>query len=274
MEEHPIGTVRAVYFSATGTTRTIALTLARTLAEELSAPLEEYDFTLPAARTAPPPVQAGDLVVAGLPVYAGRLPNVLLPYLETWEGAGALALPLVLFGNRNFDDALIELRDLLIRRGFRPFAAAAFVGEHAFSTTLAAGRPDRTDLDTARAFARRAADKLRAGPVEEPVAVAGRTPIGPYYQPRDRSGAPLDIRKVRSKVGAQCDQCGLCAKLCPMGSIDPRDVRSYTGICIKCGACIKGCPRQARYYDDPGYLYHKEELELGYARPASISLFL
>ena len=56
MEEHPIGTVRAVYFSATGTTRTVALTLARTLAEELSAPLEEYDFTLPAARTAPPPV--------------------------------------------------------------------------------------------------------------------------------------------------------------------------------------------------------------------------
>ena len=63
----------------------------------------------------------------------------------------------------------------------------------------------------------------------------------------------------------RCDHCGRCAALCPMGSIDPSDVTHYTGICIKCGACIKGCPRGARGYDDPGYLYHKQELELGYA---------
>ncbi len=74
------------------------------------------------------------------------MPNVLLKYLETVKGDGAAAMPVVTFGNRAFDDSLIELRDILRDNGFRPFAAAAFVGEHSFSTTLAAGRPDVDDL--------------------------------------------------------------------------------------------------------------------------------
>ena len=274
MEYRPGGVVCAVFFSPTGTTRTVVSLLARTLAAELSAPLESYDFTLPAPRERIPPSGPLDVTVVGLPVYAGRLPNVLLPYLEQWEGRGALAVPVVLFGNRNFDDALIELRDLLEQRGYHTLAGAAFVGEHAFSRTLAAGRPDSADLDQAQRFARAVADKLRAGPFPTPAHVAGRQPVGPYYQPRDQAGAPIDIRKVKPTVDDRCDHCGRCAALCPMGSIDPSDVTHYTGICIKCGACIKGCPRGARGYDDPGYLYHKQELELGYARPAPISLFL
>ena len=59
-----------------------------------------------------------------------------------------------------------------------------------------------------------------------------------------------------------------------MGSIDPQNVRNYLGICIKCGACIKKCPHGAKYYDDPGYLYHKTELEEGYVRRAAVSLFV
>ncbi len=58
-----------------------------------------------------------------------------------------------------------------------------------------------------------------------------------------------------------------------MGSINPENVREYTGICIKCGACVKKCPPGAKYYDDPGYLYHKTELEEGYKRRAEVRLF-
>ena len=59
-----------------------------------------------------------------------------------------------------------------------------------------------------------------------------------------------------------------------MNSIDPEDIFSYKGICIKCGACEKKCPKHARYYDDPGYIYHRTELELGYKRRAENELFL
>lgn len=59
-----------------------------------------------------------------------------------------------------------------------------------------------------------------------------------------------------------------------MGSIDPADVSRVNGVCIKCGACVKGCPTGAKYFDDPGYLYHKSELEEIYAQPAKNEVFL
>ena len=271
-------TVWAVYFSATGTTEKIVLHIARTLARELTpecpAELRFLDFTLPAARQAEAVFTPDDIVVFGTPVYAGRVPNVLLPYLTGIKGGGAAAIPVVLFGNRDYDDALIELRNLLEQDGFHTTAAGAFVGEHSFSRTLAAGRPDEVDMERAAYFARQAAEKLKALPdVQTPVHVKGCEPLRGYYQPRDRAGAPVDIRKVLPKVGGACNDCGLCAEVCPMGSIRREDVRSYAGICIKCGACIKKCPRHARYYDDPAYLYHQHELEEGLVRRAEPELF-
>ena len=83
----------------------------------------------------------------------------------------------------------------------------------------------------------------------------------------------MDIRKVTPKTSDSCNNCGLCAKVCPMGSINPENVRELTGICIKCGSCEKKCPMGAKYYDAESYLYHKHELEEEYIRRAEPSLF-
>ena len=270
--------VWAVYFSGTGTTEKTVRRIAAGMAQALGAELAVYDFTTPAARQRELRFDTGELAVLGVPVYAGRVPNVLLPYLtKQLHGSGALAVPVVLFGNRNFDDALIELRNILTEDGFMPVAGGAFVGEHAFSRTLGAGRPNGDDLAEMDAFARRAAEKvtaLAAAPAE-PVTVRGETPIRPYYTPRDRHGNPINILKVKPKTDMdRCGGCGLCAARCPMGSIDPADVSQVTGICIKCCACVKGCPAEAKYFDDAGYLYHKSELEEVYARPAANEVFL
>lgn len=269
--------IRLIYFSATGTTQKVLRCMGETLAQELGAAVQEDDFTLPAAREQTVACMPDELALVGTPVYAGRVPNVLLPYLKgQLTGSGAPAVPIVLFGNRNYDDALIELRDLLEAAGFRTVGGAAFVGEHSFSDILAAGRPDAADLKRAEEFAHALAHKVRTLECvpEQPVPVNGQTPIRPYYTPRDRQGNPVNILKVEPKVNDRCDACGLCTEVCPMGSIDRTDVRKYTGICIKCGACIKKCPQQARYYDDAGYLYHQHELEEGYTRRAEIELFL
>ena len=272
-----INRIRMIYFSATGTTQRIVHEICSVLQKQLCVPIVEEDFTLPTARQQDILCMENELAIVGTPVYAGRVPNVLLPYVKNnIKGNHTLAVPIVLFGNRNYDDALIELRNVLEDNGFRTIGGAAFVGEHSFSYTLAAGRPDTEDLSVAREFAQKLVEKIQNMEQlpQQPVKVNGCTPIRPYYTPRDRKGNPVNILKVKPLVQDTCDNCGICVNVCPMGSIDAENVRNYTGICIKCGACIKKCPKQARYYDDAGYLYHQHELEEGYARRAQPEIFL
>ncbi len=267
----------AVYFSGTGTTRRTVERIAGGIASRLNLPAESVDFSRPAVRQETLRFGEKDLVVFGTPVYAGRVPNVLLPFLrERIVGGGALAVPVVLFGNRNYDDALIELRNILAADGMHPIAAGAFVGEHSFSRVLGADRPNAEDEALMDEFAARVAALaagLDAAPVKS-VAMRGQEPLRPYYTPRDRAGNPINILKVKPKTDlSRCGGCGLCADLCPMGSIDPADVSAVRGICIKCCACVKGCPTGAKFFDDAGYLYHQHELEAQYARPAENEVF-
>lgn len=271
-----IQSVAAVYFSATDTTKTVVSRIARRTAERLDVPVRTVDFTLPETRTSKTVFDQTELVIFGVPVYAGRIPNLLLPFVKSgFSGCDTPAVPVVLYGNRNYDDALIELRDVLEHNGFHTIAAGAFIGEHSFSYTLAAGRPDSDDLLVADALADRAADRVsgRQPLPARPVPVRGETPVRPYYTPRDRAGNPVNILKVKPKTKPSCDRCGICASVCPMGSIDREDPAVVSGICIKCGACVKKCPKQAKFYDDENYLYHQHELEEGFARRAKPELF-
>ncbi|RKJ75849.1 ferredoxin [Butyricicoccus sp. 1XD8-22] len=257
-------TVHGMFFSGTGTTERVVRAAAGRIAERLGCGAEVFDFTPPDARQEPKCFQKDDLVVLGVPVIAGRVPNLLLKYLGAVQGSGALGVPVVLFGNRSYDDALIELRDIMESGGFRTIAGGAFAGEHSFSTTLGRGRPDAEDLAQVQEFADRIAEKVQAGALASPVAVRGESPVRAYYTPRDRNGNGIDIRKVKPKTSDACIKCGWCAVVCPLGSIDGSDPSVVSGICMKCCKCVKGCPQGAKYFDDAGYLYHKEELEAMY----------
>ena len=273
-----INKVWAVYFSATGTTKKVVEHIAHSIAGTIGAAYGCIDFTLPDARTGALRFNVNELVIFGTPVIAGRVPNVLLKYLDQLNGNDALAVPVVLYGNRDYDDALIELRDILERGGLHTIAAAAFIGEHSFSLSLAKGRPDHADLKKAGAFAGDIVKKVNGvTDISEikPVSAKGTpAPYRGYYQPRDRQGNAVNILKVKPLTNDDCTDCLLCARVCPMGSISYDNVRDYTGICIKCGACVKKCPVHAKYYEDEGFLYHQHELEEGYKRRAEPELFI
>ena len=273
--------VHAVYFSPTGTTRTVVTCITQTIAALLSGVEETVlDFTLPVRRQeGVVSFHPSELVVVGLPVYAGRLPNLLLRYLSSFSGGGAWAVPVVLFGNRSYGNALTELRDILEKSGFHTIGAAAFVGQHSFSEKLAQGRPDADDLVFARKFANGIVEKVnlllpedKLSPIEVPG--KGAPDYGGYYKPLNDMGEVVNMLKVKPVTTDACIRCRRCASVCPLGSIDPQDVAQVSGICIKCNACVKICPVQAKKWLDESYLGHLRFLEQNYISRMSAEFFL
>ncbi len=186
-----ISRVWAVYFSPTGNVKEVTNLIAKKLSEELSVPLEQWDFTLPDNRKSAKAFEKEDLVVFGTPVYAGRVPNKILPWVQQgFTGDHTPMVPVVVFGNRNFDDALMELKQELEKNGFLAAAGAAVASSHVFSDKIAPGRPDASDRAEILTFAGKAAQKMAETDIlHTGLQVAGNDPIGAYYTPLGTDGS-------------------------------------------------------------------------------------
>lgn len=275
-----------VYFSATGYTKMIIREIGESILHEYSATIEnkkklainikkviEHNFTLPANRANKLTFTSNDLVIVGVPVYAGRVPNLLLPFINSIDGNGAKAIAVVTFGNRAFDDALSELSHILVKNNFTLLGGGAFVAEHTFSPKIANGRPNENDFMQIREFAAQVLNNyLNVSKTDSSAKVStdktkhisinipGNSPENMhYYKPIGERGN-IDIRKVKPQTTLACNNCGACATVCPMGSIDISNPKEVPGVCIKCGACVKQCPIGAKYFNDKDYEYHVEWL--------------
>ena len=141
-----INKVYSVFFSPAGSTKAVTEHIARKVSEILKIPYDVIDFTLPEARTNKYSFRPDELVVFGVPTYAGRIPNKILPFVQTlFEAQNTPAICVVTYGNRNYDSSLTELVQEMTGDGFKVFAAGAFVCRHVFSDRIAAGRPDADD---------------------------------------------------------------------------------------------------------------------------------
>jgi NAD-dependent dihydropyrimidine dehydrogenase PreA subunit/protein involved in ribonucleotide reduction len=269
--------INAMYFSPTETTKKTVSFIGKKISEKQgdSASFKTIDFTLPEVRKEKPEFTKDDFLIIGVPVYAGRVPNVLLDYLNSIEGNGAYAAAVVLYGNRNFDDALIELRDILISNGFTIIAGGAFIVQHSFSRTLGDNRPDDSDMEMAAEFAEKIYCKLSQTNLKS-IEVKGNKPYRPYYVVLDKTNKPVyDFKKIKPKTNEEeCIDCKICVEACPMGSIDNDNVAVVPGICIKCCACIKKCPVNAKYFDDKDFIDHKKDLEKKYKKRREPEIFI
>ena len=265
-----ISRIHALWFSATGNTRQVVTHLASFLADALGLPLETDDITDLPARSRGRAFRRDELAVIGFPTYAGKLPNKLLPYVKSdLVGDGTPAVAVVTFGNRSFDNSLAELCACLRENGFDVTATGVFAARHAFSDQIAPGRPDEQDYAALTAFGAAIRDKLLGGGGALDEAAVPGSADAPYYTPLGLDGKPAVFLKAKPKTDpALCGGCGLCAELCPMGSISAEDPGQVTGICIKCHRCIRSCPTGAKYFDDPAFLSHRAMLEQNYTRRA------
>ena len=179
-----------------------------------------------------------DVAVISVPSYAGRVPAVVVERLGMVRGNGARAVLVCVYGNRAFEDTLVELEDVAKRAGFRVVAAVSAIAEHSVARQFAAGRPDAQDVAQLAEFAQRIRQKLLDGDMSDPSIPGNR----PYKQAGGHSMVP--------QATGDCVSCGACAALCPVRAIDKDDPRQVDGeACISCMRCVSVCPQNARKLD-------------------------
>lgn len=167
------------------------------------------------------------------------------------------AVTLVVYGNRAYEDALIELTDLASEQGFKPVAGSAFIAQHSFSTPdvpIAEGRPDDSDLMKAREFGAKIREKLLAAGSLNDVPRVTVPGVRPYRDEFRKSRAPKPGAEPAAPVtrGELCTKCGRCVEVCPNEAIIIGSaVETNRQACIRCYACIKGCPTGARVMTHP-----------------------
>ncbi|AMK11441.1 EFR1 family ferrodoxin [Pseudodesulfovibrio indicus] len=235
-----IRSLKLAYFSPTGTSASVAGAIAQGCGLEA----EHIDLTREPVRAHPVRLGADDLLVLAVPVYSGRVPVLLEGWLKGLSLNGAPVACVVVYGNREYDDALLELSDTVREQGGAVVACGAFIGEHSFSSTeypVAVARPDAADLAKGQEFGRKVLDTLNGLDSAQAARIIEVPGNRPYKELKPRG--PLDFIAV-SDV---CVECGTCAELCPVGAIvDGAYTETDGSKCIMCCACIKGCPERAR----------------------------
>ncbi len=198
--------LKVLYFSATGNTEAIC----KEIAARINKDYHIYDLTSKQAREKAYSFADNDLLIVGVPVYSGRVPEFLVKVLQKIKGSSTPAVFIVTYGNRDYDDALLELKDIFEANGFKGIAGAAFIGEHSYGKEIAGERPDSNDLKLAREFGFRIKEKLREITDSSgwpDLEVKGSYPL------KERSKR---FKEIRLETTEACTECGVCAENCPM----------------------------------------------------------
>ena len=213
-----INKITVIFYSATGNTRKVITRIAKNVQEVLQVPINYINYTRPQNRQASYSFGKDELVLFASPTYAGRIPNKMLPYVKSaFSGDSTPAIPIVVYGNRNFDNSLSELTGILSSNGFIPFAGAAIATVHAFSSKIGTNRPDEKDLQQIDSFCKSASEYILNSENIVPIEVPGEYPIVNYYTPLGLDNEPVNFLKAKPKtIKELCDNCGACAKACPM----------------------------------------------------------
>ena len=196
-------------------------------------------------------VQVGDdeLLLVGMPVYAGRVPGLFHGGLPV-RGTGD-AVCVVSYGNRAYEDALSELVGLTRRAGFRVVAAGAFVTEHSLNGRIAAGRPDEADTALMEAFGRQVATKLRDRAACEVPGPGTRALQGLRSDSAGsgaRSGALRALRPLRAGVSRADDRSGKLSCDRPLAVYHLFRLRAL----LPCRSEIAGRAREVRFRAENG----------------------
>lgn len=236
-----VKSIKLVCFSPTGTTKTIIQAVARGFNH---SNMELIDITCPGERERQLQTHENELLIVGVPVYMGRVPAIVSEWLQGLKAYKTPAVCIVVYGNRAYENSLLELKNILTNCGCNAVAGAAYIGEHSFSSSeipIAEFRPDQEDLMHAELLGRSIKEKLLTISSVDQIPDLNIPGSYPY-------GGVTELWSVDFiAISNECIHCGICTQGCPVGAIDPGNIYMIDKVkCITCCACIKNCPQKAR----------------------------
>lgn len=220
--------VHLFYFSPTHTTKTVV----QNIGKGINLETFDYDLTFTCENPKNYNFNDNDLVIVGIPVYGGRTPVITREILNKIKGNNSLAIPIVVYGNRDYDDCLLELKNILKENGFTCIAGGAFIGEHSYTRKVGTNRPDNNDIIKAIEFGKLIKEKIENNTYSHDIKVKGNFPY------------KVDMPKMilAPTPNENCIECGKCSSICPTGAIDNKNPKKIIPEkCIRCYACVKSC---------------------------------
>lgn len=239
--------INLVYFSPTGNTRKTV----EGVAKGIGIKAYHHDLTVKESREEERVFTKDDLVIVGSPVYAGRIPEIEEGVFRGLKGDNTPVILIVNYGNREYEDSLLELKNIMKNQGFIPIAAGAFIGEHSYSTSIATNRPDKEDIEKMIDFG----EKIKAI-LEGEIDLNNELKVSGNYPYKDG----MAFMPFAPEANEDCTSCGLCVGMCPTEAIledNPKETDATK--CIKCFACIKICPYKAKSINVPPF---KEKVKM------------
>ena len=250
--------IKVIYYSPTGTSAKVAESVASACSRALGGlDVTIADLTIGENQLS---LENGFAIIAA-PVYGGRIAPTAIERIRKIKAKNIFCALIAVYGNRDYEDALLELVNESRNCGFVPVAAAAFIGEHSYSTEeypIAQDRPDSDDLQKCTLFGEEMAAFVKK--MKESISI-NNIPLlkvkgnFPYKEYKPSPATPQTDRSI-------CVLCGRCIDMCPVGCIEMKpvgkqeeqleeEIVSDPMVCTKCCACVKGCPFGARIFNTP-----------------------
>ena len=257
-----IKTLNLLWFSASSTTKKVIELIANELDIEER---DEYDIAnrhLMSDNN----LDSNDLLLIGMPVYGGRVPHVAISSLLKLKGNNTPAIIVCVYGNRNYDDTLLEMKTIISKNGFKVIAAGAFIAQHSLFPKIGANRPDKRDKDKIIEFAQESKNilsKIRNTDSIEDIFVKGNIPF------KKKKKVPF-LPKTNS---GKCSKCRICYEACPVSAISYRNPANVEKSCISCARCITVCPENARYFGGLLYYFVEKNFAIAYHSRKKPELF-